>query len=175
MSDGEWARAVRNLLDDAERVWRSIRRSERERREERLAPTKQLAMTVYEEEERSAGAPQGRMSELASLIAEQERDMRHGDRVWREGDASLTDEVLETAIGVGLFGETYVPARRPKRAEQLGHGVAAYRKRGCRCAKCKQAINEYRRRYRAANPDYVVRQNEARQRRRDRSKATARL
>lgn len=48
----EWSRAVCNLLDEAERVWRRLRRVNRERREEQLAPIKQLAMAIYEEEER---------------------------------------------------------------------------------------------------------------------------
>lgn len=45
----EWTAAVRTLLDDTDRVIRWLRRRERERREEDLAPLRQAAMVVYEE------------------------------------------------------------------------------------------------------------------------------
>ena len=106
-------------------------------------------------------------AELDRLIAEQVRDMRSGNRVYREGDISFTEALASNGlVSTDMDGTVSVDRRVGAATVDWRHGAAAYRKLGCRCAVCRRASADQKARYRATRAEYVRRENESRKRRR---------
>lgn len=94
--------------------------------------------------------------ELDALIAEQQKDMRFGHRVWSmsldaprygDGEGTRLDHVMDSGEGYGVMTR---PSGRYVKAIDLGHGAYGYYTNlACRCAKCRAANTQASRNRRA--------------------------